>query len=79
MSSLSKQATRRLDACGHLCPAPILMTEEEMSRLQKGQTLEVVFTDPGARPDLEAWCKMAGHEVLEMRWNKSIGHALIRK
>jgi len=39
----------------------------------------VVFTDPGAKPDLEAWCRMARHQILEMKWEKNIGKALIRK
>lgn len=78
MSSLFKEAIH-LDTSGHLCPAPILMTEEEMSRMKRGEVLRVTFTDPGARPDLEAWCKMAGHAILEMKWDKMTGDAWIQK
>jgi TusA-related sulfurtransferase len=72
-------ADRLLDTSGHFCPAPILMTEEEMGRMKKGEVLRVIFTDPGARPDLEAWCRMAGHTVVEMHWDKKTGTAWIRK
>jgi tRNA 2-thiouridine synthesizing protein A len=53
-----------LDCSWQLCPVPILMTEEKILDLKKGEVLEVVFTDPGAKPDLLAWCKSNGHEVL---------------
>lgn len=79
--NLSFTADHRLDCSGHLCPVPILMTEEKMADLKKGEVLEVIFTDPGAKPDLEAWCKMAGHEILVMQWkgNRNKGAVRIRK
>ena len=40
------------------------MTEEKMADLKRGNILEVAFTDPGAKPDLEAWCRATGHVVL---------------
>lgn len=55
------------------------MTEEEIAQMKRGEILRVIFTDPGARPDLEAWCKMAHHTVLEMKWNKTTGTAWIQK
>ena len=58
-------ASHRLDARGHLCPVPILMTEEKILELKSGDVLELAFTDPGAEPDLTAWCKATGNEVLK--------------
>ena len=69
----------KLDCSGHLCPAPILMTEERIAELKRGAVLEVLFTDPGAKPDLEAWCKVNGHEILGFRDEKMKGFAYIRK
>ncbi|MBI3316101.1 MAG: sulfurtransferase TusA family protein [Candidatus Omnitrophica bacterium] len=68
-----------LDCSGHLCPVPILMTEEKMADLKKGDVLEVIFTDPGARSDLEAWCQGTGHALLGFRNDKFKGFASIRK
>lgn len=62
--SSGMKAQDTLDCCGHLCPAPILMTEEKIGDLRSGQILEVIFTDPGARPDLETWCRATGHRAL---------------
>ena len=76
---MSLSFDQQLDCCGHLCPVPILMTEEKMADLKKGEVLEVVFTDPGAKPDLEAWCKVNGQEWVGFRKEKLKGFAYIKK
>lgn len=68
-----------LDCSDQLCPIPILMTEEKMQDLNKGDILEVLFTDPGAKPDLMAWCRMEQHEFLEYRRDKKAERVYIRK
>ena len=73
-------AAFRLDCSGHLCPVPILMAEEKIADLAPGSVLEVVFTDPGARPDLLAWCRSTGHECLGFKEGASrAASAYIRK
>lgn len=69
----------QLDCRGQLCPVPILMTEEKISQMKAGQALEIAFTDPGARPDLTAWCKATGNEVLEFKRISAEYFATIRK
>ena len=71
--------TDSLDCAGHLCPVPIIMTEEKMADLKKGDILEVVYTDPGAKPDLEAWCKANKHQCLGFKTDKRSGRAYIQK
>lgn len=68
-----------LDCIGQLCPVPILMTEEKMSDLKKGDILEVLFTDPGAKPDLVAWCRMEQHDLLEYQKEGRHESVFIRK
>ncbi len=53
-----------LDARNLICPMPVIRTGEQISRLQTGQVLEVVCTDPGALADIPAWCRIHGHEVI---------------
>ncbi len=72
-------SSETLDCRGHLCPAPILMTEEKMTALKPGEILQVEFTDPGAKPDLLAWCKATGHEFLGFRQERRVGFAFIKK
>lgn len=37
-----------------------------MDTLQSGQVLEIHVTDKGAKNDLSAWAKSAGHEMIDM-------------
>ena len=69
----------QLDCRGQLCPVPILMTEEKIVQMKIGQVLEVAFTDPGAKPDLTAWCRANGHEIIEFKRNRTEMFATIRK
>ena len=53
-----------LDARRMLCPMPVIRTQEKVEKLQVGDTLTVLCTDPGATHDIPAWCRVNGHEVL---------------
>ena len=58
-----------LDARRMLCPMPVIRTQEKVEKLQVGDTLTVLCTDPGAIHDIPAWCRVNGHEVLGIRQN----------
>ena len=53
-----------LDCTGLLCPLPVVKTRKALTELQVGQILEMIATDPGAIPDMEAWAKQTQHELL---------------
>ena len=53
-----------LDCTGLLCPMPVVKTRRAMKGMEIGQILEMIATDPGAVPDMEAWEKQTRHEVL---------------
>jgi len=53
-----------LDCSGLLCPMPIVKTSKAMKELQTGQILKMIATDAGAPPDIEAWSRQTGNEVL---------------
>ena len=56
-------SVERLDARGLLCPLPVIRAQERVERLSRGDILEVQCTDPGARHDIPAWCRVNGHQV----------------
>ena len=60
--------TRRhtLDARNLLCPMPVIRVQGAMESLAPGDELEVLCTDPGAMSDVPAWCRVHGHEVVEV-------------
>jgi TusA-related sulfurtransferase len=45
--------------------APLDEVAARMRRLAPGQTLEVRATDPSVANDLPAWCRLAGHELVQ--------------
>ncbi len=56
---------QQLDARRLLCPMPVIRTQDAIAKLQNGDVIEVVCTDPGALNDVPAWCRINGHKVLE--------------
>jgi tRNA 2-thiouridine synthesizing protein A len=53
-----------LDCTGMLCPMPIVKVSKAMKELQPGQVLKMIATDPGSPPDMEAWSRQTGNELL---------------
>jgi len=53
-----------LDCSGMLCPMPIVKVSKAIKALEAGQILKMVATDPGAPPDMEAWSRQTGNELL---------------
>lgn len=60
--------TRRhtLDARNLLCPMPVIRVQDAMGSLAPGEEIEVRCTDPGAMSDVPMWCRVHGHEVLDV-------------
>jgi len=56
----------QLDARRLLCPMPVIRTQQKVEELQIGDILAVVCTDPGAIHDIPAWCRVNGHEILDI-------------
>lgn len=57
-------AESTLDARGLLCPMPVIRTQNAIRKLQTGDVLTVICTDPGVLHDIPAWCRINGHKVL---------------
>ncbi len=55
-----------LDARGLLCPMPVIKVQDRIADLRPGAVLDVLATDPGTLADVPAWCRVHGHEILEM-------------
>ena len=58
------QPDQILDCTGLLCPIPVVKTNKALKGLQVGQILEMIATDPGVVPDMEAWARQTRHELL---------------
>jgi tRNA 2-thiouridine synthesizing protein A len=53
-----------LDARRLLCPMPVIRLQNMVAELLPGDLVDVVCTDPGARSDIPAWCRINGHELV---------------
>lgn len=55
----------QLDLKGLKCPLPVLKTRKALTRLNAGDQLTVLTTDPMAEIDIPHFCSENGHELLE--------------
>jgi tRNA 2-thiouridine synthesizing protein A len=53
-----------LDCTGLLCPMPVVKTTRAIKKMQVGQVLKMIATDPGAPPDMAAWSRQTGNEII---------------
>ena len=45
---------------------PVIKTQNLVATLAPGDVVEVWCTDPGARSDIPAWCRINGHRMLDI-------------
>lgn len=56
-----------LDCKGLSCPMPIIKLSKTMKKLNTGEVLEMIGTDPGSKTDVPAWCEKTGNEFIELQ------------
>lgn len=76
---MSSAPDATLDAKGLSCPLPVVKARLEMEKLQAGDVLEIIATDPGSVSDFEHWTKMSGHELLSSAEQEGVYTYLVRK
>ena len=70
---------QELDCSGLSCPMPILKTKKAVDKMESGQVLKMLATDPGSIPDVEAWTSKTGHELLGHEKNDTVFTFFIKK
>ena len=53
-----------LDQRGRRCPLPIIELARHVDDVSVGELIAVAADDPAARLDVQAWCRMRGHEYV---------------
>lgn len=46
------------------CPRPIIELAKRIGGVEIGAEIELLADDPAAEPDLVAWCRMRGQELV---------------
>lgn len=54
-----------VDARGVHCPIPVIRLGTAIKDLPTGSLVRLLATDPAARSDVAAFCRLRGHEVVE--------------
>lgn len=73
------EATETLDLSDLLCPLPVYQAGIALNRLNPGETLRLITTDPGALEDIPALARQRGDELVEMAGDKHRQVFLLRK
>ena len=68
-----------VDATGHLCPLPVLRARRALDRLDQGEQLTLLATDPGTWKDVPAFCQETGHQLIGAEKRDSIFVYMIEK
>jgi len=72
-------ADQVLDCTGMACPLPVVKTSQAVKKMELGQVLELLATDPGVEPDMRAWSRRTGNELISIEKRDSVFHVLIRR
>jgi len=73
------KADHTLDTKGLSCPMPLLRTKKEIGKIDSGQILEILGTDPGSRNDLPGWAERSGHEFMGEKEDSGFFRFYIKK
>ena len=70
MTDQTQQASEVLvDARGLLCPVPIIRLSKAIKAVPVGGMVRLLATDPGSDPDVKAWEKQTGNELVSTAHN----------
>jgi tRNA 2-thiouridine synthesizing protein A len=79
MSADATTPTQTLDVQGKACPIPVVKTAKAFKEMSPGDVLEVLATDPGVEPDMHAWTKQTGNELVSIDQQDGVFRVLLRK
>ena len=64
--SVMSSEAKVFDFRGLQCPLPVFETSKAIKQINIGETILVMANDPAAKPDLQAWSKRTGHEIVNL-------------
>lgn len=72
-------AILKVDACGLMCPGPVLQLKKNYETLKTGELLQITATDQAFGKDVSSWCKLTGADLVSLENKKGVVAATIRK
>jgi len=68
-----------LDASGLFCPEPVMLLHKKIREISRGETLELIATDPSTTRDVPKFCHFLGHELVDSSEDGKTYRYIIRK
>jgi TusA-related sulfurtransferase len=68
-----------VDATGTACPVPIIELAKAIRRLNAGELVALLATDPAVKQDVLAWCASTGHQLVSLSFEAGVWRARVRK
>ena len=69
----------KVDACGLMCPGPIMQLKKNYENLRENESLEITATDQAFGKDVSSWCKITGAELVSLENKGGTIAATVRK
>ena len=79
MSIRVTEYNEKFDATGLSCPMPILRSKKVLMRLNNGDVLYVISTDPDSVRDFEAFCRRSDNVLVDSSESGGKFHYFVQK
>ena len=68
-----------IDACGLMCPGPVMKLKQSYGQLTPGNRLVIKATDPAFAKDVAAWCNITGARLVDVDNSHGMVKATVEK
>jgi tRNA 2-thiouridine synthesizing protein A len=72
-------AQHTLDCRGLSCPLPVIKLSKAIKAMKVGEVVEMLATDPGSVPDVQAFQARTGHQIVASDQENGVYRFLVRR
>lgn len=73
------EAQHTLDCRGLSCPLPVIKLSKTIKAMKVGEVVEMLATDPGSVPDVQAFQAQTGHQIVASDQENGVYRFLVRR
>ena len=77
--NINLMVKKMVDVRGLHCPMPIVRTVNEIKKVEIGEVIKVLATDPGSKRDFDSWSRKTGNKLLEMSEREGVFTYIIQR
>lgn len=68
-SEITVKEKVKIDACGLMCPGPIMQLKNCIEEINDGEIVKIEVTDTGFKSDVRTWCDKTGNKLIKIEEN----------